>query len=186
MFFEFWNPDSSADSDRPNAFGREPVMAASIGAESHAPVLVGSLAEKKGVESRKDRLKKQCNSKVECRNCTEFTLWAYDSEFDGDANVSYMYCLNCGFNFPYFEEFEKSEKKLQDEPNWSFGFAFLVVMLFVVIVIKGEQSGQFFHQDAPPINNQDELLRSPASKNQDKYPARVLNDAEPFVVNRNN
>lgn len=205
MFFEFWKPSSKADSLQ-NTFDAKIVpaelatlenntSAQASSAERKAAEKPGavekasSLAKTKESESRKDRLKKQSNSKVECRNpeCTESALCTYDSAFDEDRDetVSYLHCLNCGLNFPYFEKFEKAEKKLKDEPNWSIGFAFLVAMLFTVIMIKGEQEGQFFNQNAPSVNNQQEFLRSPPSETQEQYPVRVLNGAEPFVVNDN-
>ncbi|PZO18703.1 MAG: hypothetical protein DCF25_09365 [Leptolyngbya foveolarum] len=206
MFFEFWKTNRKADNNSQHEFGAESVTAELATTENNMPVKASSaekqtaekqsavekessIAEREEAESRKDRLKKQRNSKVECRNpdCTESALWAYDGEFDadGDATVSYLYCLNCGFNFPYFEKFEKAEKKAEDGPNWNAGFVFLVAILFTVIVIKGEQEGQFFNPDASPINNQGESLRSPQSDivPQGEYPVRILNDAEPFVIN---
>lgn len=206
MFFEFFKPDSKADSNRQNELNAEPTAV-----ENDSPVKASSaenkIAEKKSavekksaiekessvantkeVETRKDRLKRQSNSKVECRNpdCKEPTLCAYDGELDeeGEPMVSFMYCLNCGFNFPYFDKFEKEVKKPETDLNWGAGFSFLVLMLFAVIVIKGDQNG-LFSQDAPSPNLQRESVRSLQT---DPFPQgeyRILNDAEPFNVNDN-
>ncbi|MGB3769434.1 MAG: hypothetical protein WA947_22985 [Phormidesmis sp.] len=213
MFFGFIKTDGKADGnsqDPPVAENGAPeesivekdafLSASSAGkklAEKKSAVeKESSLAEKKDAESRKDRLKKQSNSKVECRNpeCTESALYAYSGEFDdeGEATMTSLYCLNCGFGFPYFEEFEKEEKKTDDGSNLGVGFLFLVAMVFAVIAIKGDENGGFFNQDTSPPNSQVESLRSPqndTSQNdtfQSDAPVRILNDAPPFVIRDNN
>lgn len=58
----------------------------------------------------------EVNSKVKCRYCGETTLTVYESvlsdDQDGKTLVSFMHCLNCGFDFPYFEEFEELEASI--------------------------------------------------------------------------
>ena len=55
--------------------------------------------------------KERVNSKVKCRHCGDSTLVEHtDYSDDGEALVSFLYCSNCGFNFPYFAKFEKLEK----------------------------------------------------------------------------
>ena len=200
MFFEFFKPDSKADSNRqneldakPTAVESDPLVKASsaekkIAEKKSAVEQESSVADKKEVETRKDRLKRQSNSKVECRNpdCKESTLCAYDRELDeeGEPIVSFMYCLNCGFNFPYFDKFEKEVKKPESDLNWGAGFFFLVAMLFTIIVAKGDQNG-LFSQDAPPSNIQKESVRSPQPDTSVQGEYRILNYAKPFNINDN-
>lgn len=183
------NSQNAGDAEKPDAENSLPIKVSAAGAEKASSVA----DEKKETESRRDRLKQESNSKVECRNptCDEFVLNHYDGEFDeeGEALISNMYCLNCGFNFLYFDKFEKEEKTAEDGLNWSAGFALLVAMLFTVIAIKGEQEGRFFNNDSPAIiesTNQSETLRPSSDAFSTDSSPRVLNAAEPFKIRSNN
>lgn len=141
-------------------------------------------AEREAANQEEDDGKKadrsaDSNSKVECPNCGETMLSSYTEEYDeeGDAEVSLMDCLNCGFKYSRFEKFEKS--KSIDDLNWGGAFTLLVLMLFTIILIKGEEQELFFNEDRPATNNRQERVR-----NSGEYP--VLNDVEPFQVGRNN
>ena len=118
----------------------------------------------------------------------------YDGNYDeeGESTESFHYCLNCGFNFPYYASFEKDKKKAEGETGLGTGFIFLVLMLFTVIVIKGEQEGRFFNNDElattqseeSPSPRVDTFSPEPAASEPDSI--RILNNAEPFEVGDRN
>ena len=144
-----------------------------------------SVAEKTETDSRKDRIKQESNSKEECRYCGETTLHGYGTDYDEDGEeiISNKYCLNCGFNFPYFSQFEKEEKKKTGgDGSLGTGFIFLVLLLFTIILVKGEGNGFFNNDEAPSATNRTEDVRSPRTDTADPSTARVLNDAEPFEL----
>lgn len=124
----------------------------------------GADAEKE-TDAFQERIKKESNSKVECRYCKQTTLSLYfgDEDEKGEPEVSYMHCLNCGFNFPYFEKFEKEKDKKDDGLNWNAGFMLLVAMLFTVIAIRGEDEGLFTTSEPTTIESIEDgdNLRSP-------------------------
>ena len=138
-------------------------------------------ASKEEGDSQKEIKSAESNSKVKCRHCDQATLSSYIYEYDaeGDAEISLMDCLNCGCKYFRFEKFEKS--KDDNNLNWGGAFFLLVAMLFTIIVIKGERSGLFFNEDRPAVRVQEEEVRDAG-----EYPVRVLNDAEPFRVGRDN
>ena len=132
--------------------------------------------------------KAMVNSKKECPHCKEKALSSYvdDYDDDGEARVSLMDCLNCGFKYMRDEKFEE-EDKTGDDLDWSAAFILLVAMLLTIAVVRGNgDSGPL--NESPTMSNQAETVQ-PAQRNRrtvDEAPVRVLNDAEPFEVGRDN
>ena len=188
MSFNFFGMSQQVDSDR------------DAGATEERTVVKDNAVEKKDAAEKEssadneegddaDYLKSQSNSKVECRNCKQTTLNFYygDENDKGEPIVSFMHCLNCGYDFPYFDQFEKEEKKREDGLDWNAGFFLLVAMLFTIILIRGEDGGLFSNNDErtiiEPIERPEALPPQPDSFSNGE--PEILNDAEQFVVPEN-
>ena len=188
---------SSKAGDKALAAEKDVISAKTSTADKKTASEKESSADDKQEDERQDLFKQESNSKVECRNCKQTTVILYDGDEDekGEPTVSRMHCLNCGFTFSYFPKFEKEEKEREDSLNWNAGFMILVAMLFTIIAIKGDDGGLFPRSEPATVESIDESdsLRSPQPDpfTTEPFPnepsaVRVLNDAEPFEIDRNN